>query len=254
MCLSSMSERLESKVNAFLSHADQETIHDIRTTSRRIQAYADLLPKGIRKKSKLSLYLTHVRALFKSTTPIRDIDVVESKLQKFETNPDVKQILDEKKRSREDFLKVAYKAVNNLKKVRAPRFKTYRVSESKLSKRKRKVLRRYRAVLARQLKLASPTIEQLHEFRKNCKMLRYSLEVDSKKNTLMSQLVKIQGDLGIAMDVHATLTALSTLPANDASSKIITVLKEEEENANADYVLSKSKLASSIAKLSFKDN
>ena len=117
-----MNEKLQSKISALLSKPDAETIHDIRTTSRRIQAYTDLLPKSVRKKSKVVLYITRVRTLFKATTKIRDLDIIQEKLKKFETDPEVKLILDQQK-TREDLLTAAIKIASTLKKAGAPRVK-----------------------------------------------------------------------------------------------------------------------------------
>ena len=75
-----MTDKLNSKVVAFVSIPEEETIHDVRTTTRRIQALTELLPKSVRKKGKLETYLGRSRALFKATTEIRDIDVIQSKL------------------------------------------------------------------------------------------------------------------------------------------------------------------------------
>ena len=243
---------MDSKVTDLLSKPDEETIHDVRTTTRRIQALMELLPKNIRKKSKVTVYLARASTLFKTTTPIRDIDIVQSKLKKFEQDPEVKQLLDQKKKTREELLKIAYKAANSLKKSEMPSFKISQIAQSKLSKRKKKLLRRYQSIIEKQMKilLADPTIEHLHEFRKNCKMLRYTLEVDSaKKNPLMSQLVKIQGYLGVIMDVQTTLGALSSV-SREGLGTITEELIAEREKANGNYLAIKPKFASSLTKLS----
>ena len=252
-----MTEKLDTTVDALLSRPEEKTIHDIRTTSRRIQALTEILPKSIRKKTKVRTYLACARALFKTTTQIRDIDVVQSKLNRFEESPDVKQLLEEMKKTRENLLKATYKAADSLRKMGIPKFKANQISESKLSKRRKKILRKYQSILEKQMKvlLASPTLEKLHEFRKNCKMLRYTLELDSRKtDPLMTQLVRIQGSLGVVMDVQATLNSLSGLSASEALEKIIADLTEQREKANEDYLAMKSKLSSSLARLSSKRN
>lgn len=255
--LSSTTEKLDSEVIAFLSKPQEETIHDVRTSTRRVQALAELLPKSIRKKSKVTVYLARARALFKATTPIRDIDIVQSRLKKFEQNPGIKQLLEQKRKARERLLKTAYKAAYSLKNTGVPRFKSSQITQSKLLKRKKKLLRKYQSVLEKQMKilLSNPSVEQLHDFRKNCKMLRYTLELDSRKrDPLLAQLVKMQGALGVVMDVQATLGALSALPASEAFGTIMAELNAEKEKANGDYLAIELKFASSLAKLSPKSN
>ena len=247
-----MNEKLESKIYILLSKPDAETIHDIRTTSRRIQAYTDLLPKSVRRKSKVALYLTRVRTLFKATSPIRDLDIIQEKLKKFETDPEVKLILDQQK-TREDLLAVAIKIASTLKKAGAPRVKVGEIPQSRLSKRKRKILRKYESLLTRQIKVENPTIEHLHDLRKNCKMLRYTLEVDSKRVQLRPFLVKIQGDLGVIMDVQTTLTALSKL-SSAISAAITADIEVEKDNATRNFVANKPKLLSQLARMSSKNS
>lgn len=247
--INSLTEKLDSNLDTLVSKPGKETIHDIRTTTRRIQALTELLPKSIRKKAKVTTYLARSRALFKATTPIRDIDIIQSKLQTFEQYAEVKRVLEAQKERRENLFKVARKAANNLKETEAPRFKSSQISQSKLAKRKKKLTRKYQSLLARQMKilLAKPTIEQLHEFRKNCKMLRYTLEADRGKiDPLMKMLVKIQMDLGVVMDVQAVLNTILALPASEASTVVTSELNAEKEEANTDYLTIRRKLESSI--------
>src|SRR5215510_2223809 len=58
-------------------------IHDLRVTVRRIQVMHKLLPKKIRLSSKQRRYQSALRGLLKSTSEIRDLDILQEALEQF---------------------------------------------------------------------------------------------------------------------------------------------------------------------------
>ena len=231
--LSGSTDKLDSKLKTFLAKPNVKNVHDVRTSIRRVEASFRLLPKNIRKKPNVSSYLTRTRILFKATSPIRDIDIAEGKLKKFETIAGILDLLKRNEEKRAQLLSVAMKAAGTLGKTPRPNIKPSQISESKLSRRRKKIERKFEDSLHDQIAvvLSNPKPEKLHEFRKNCKMLRYSLELDSnrKKKKLVATLEQLQTTLGSVLDDYMTLRFLSDSSLGDAAAPIVSELNAAKD-------------------------
>lgn len=201
-----------------------------------MQALFRLLPKNLRRKGKATRFLASSKRVFKATSQIRDIDITEVKLRQFETYTGFPEFLGLQKEKRVSLLRNANKSSQTLKKTAIPKFKVGQLSDSKLSKREDKIIARLQVQLKSEVGkvLGSPTEDQLHDFRKTCKMLRYSLEVDSRKNKDdLSVLKKLQEILGSVLDNYTTLRYLSDSSLRDSAKPIVEKLKSENEAASA---------------------
>jgi CHAD domain-containing protein len=185
---------------------------------------------------------------------IRDIDIVVAKLTQFEaTTPGLHDFFSSLAERRNKLLSRALNFAKLLEKNTFPKIKLRQISDSKFSKRERKVVRRLRDSLEGGLKIITgdPSPEQLHDFRKNCKMLRYTLEIDSKKT---SKTIQVLGDLqkvlGVLLDNLTTLKILSQSPLRDAIAPIEQRFRAENEKANTELVQTlKSKSMAAIVSL-----
>ena len=232
--LSTTCERLGSKINSLISDPSVENLHDTRTTIRRVQALTRLLPKNLRRKGKATRFLASSKKVFKATSQIRDIDITEVKLKQFETYTGFPEFFGNLKEKRASLLRSATKSFQGFKGTTIPGFKVRQISDSKLSKRENKVIGRHQVQLKSKVPiiLGNPTEEQLHDFRKNCKMLRYTLEVDSRKNKeSLALLKKLQDILGSLLDNNTTLRYLSDSSLRDSAKPIVEKLKSENEAA-----------------------
>jgi CHAD domain-containing protein len=220
--------------------ADPDSVHDTRTTIRRTQALLDLLPKNIRRKKKMEIFLSRTKSLFKATSQVRDIDIVVAKLKQFEaTTPGLQEFFSNQVERRKKLLSAALRFAKLLEKNAFPQIKPRQISDSKFSKREKKVMRRLRDSLGGGLKIitGNPTPEQLHDFRKSCKMLRYTLEIDSKETSkTIKVLANLQKILGSLLDNLTTLKLLSESSLGEAVAAIEQKLRAENETANADLV------------------
>ncbi|MGA2874235.1 MAG: CHAD domain-containing protein [Nitrososphaerales archaeon] len=236
--LSESTDKLDSRLKSFLTRPDLKNVHDVRTSIRRIEASFNLLPKNIRKKKIVSNYLTRTKSLFKSTSPIRDIDIAEGKLRKFETTAGIPDLLKRNEERRAQLLGAAMKVAGTLEKTPIPRIKPSLISESKLSKRRKKIEKKFEDILHDQIAvvLANPKPDALHEFRKNCKMLRYTLELDSnkKKRRLETTLEYLQTTLGNVLDDYTTLGYLA--PLGDKAAPIISELNMARDKDYTKFV------------------
>ena len=236
--LSDSTDKLDSRLKSFLARPNVKSIHDVRTSIRRIEASFNLLPKNVRKKKIVSNYLTRTKSLFKATSPIRDIDIAEGKLGKFETIAGIPDLLKRNEERRAQLLGAAMKEAGRLEETPMPRIKQSQISESKLSKRRKKIEKKFEDILHDQIEdvLSNPKPEELHKFRKNCKMLRYTLELDSnkKKKKLEMTLEYLQTALGSVLDDYMTLGHLS--PLGDVAAPIVSELNMARDNDYAKFV------------------
>ena len=219
-----------------ISNPNAENVHDTRTTIRRVQALFKLLPKNLRRKGKVTRFLSSSKKVFKSTSQIRDIDITQVKLKQFETYTGFPEFFGLQKEKRVSLLRNATKSSQTLKGTAIPRFKVRQITDLKLSKRENKVIGKLQVQLKSQLGIiiGNPTEGQLHDFRKTCKMLRYTLEVDSRKNKEdLAVLKKLQEVLGSLLDNYTTLRHLSASSLRDSARSIVEKLKSENEAARA---------------------
>lgn len=226
-------ENTESRLAAFLEDPSANNIHDIRTSIRRTEASISLLPKNLRG-GEARRYLESAKSLFRATTPLRDIDIVGVELSKFSSVPGVRTLLDINQRKRTKLLRKATRYAESFGKMTVPSIKSSNISQSELSKRRRKVLRRLNERLRNEAQdlLSNPAPDDLHEFRKTCKMLRYTIEIGSKRNQeLRKTLVQIQQILGRMMDIHTTLRFISESSLGVSAVPIIEQLGSESIRA-----------------------
>jgi CHAD domain-containing protein len=169
--------------------ADQILIHDIRTAVRRLDATYKSLPKKLRRNNRVSKYMATSKRLFKLNSQIRDYDIIGEKLQKYSSNSGYKNIADLLKKRREAKLASARKVALSLRDRHRPQIDENDIPPSKLEARFNKIVARLVESIELDLPivLTNPDkIKELHELRKDCKKLRYLLELiphhDSNSN------------------------------------------------------------------------
>ena len=58
-------KRVDDRLDDYIKDSNENNIHDIRTATRRLDASYRSLPKKIRRKNKISKYMTTSKKLFK---------------------------------------------------------------------------------------------------------------------------------------------------------------------------------------------
>ena len=76
-------QRVDKRVNDYIADSNEENIHHIRTSIRRVDASFRSLPKKVRKRNKVSNYIKLCKQLFKINSNIRDYDIIYEKLKLF---------------------------------------------------------------------------------------------------------------------------------------------------------------------------
>src|SRR5438876_10069131 len=180
-------QRVDKRLNDYLKDPNENNIHDIRTAIRRLDASFGSLPKKERNKNNIHDYITIAKRLFKINSQIRDYDIINTKLEKYSPDTAYTQLTESLKRRRKTKLANAIKIATSLRQLPVPYFTENDIVEKKLQRRYNKVVRR----LSERIELNFPVvltnmnkIVELHDMRKDCKKLRYQLELmpDQKDN------------------------------------------------------------------------
>jgi CHAD domain-containing protein len=173
-----------------------------------------------------------MKKLFKATSQIRDIDIIEAKMRQFDSAPALPEFLARQTDKRKQLLVTEAKAAKTLKQTAVPRFKTRQISDTKLSKRTKKVTKRLENRFKGHLSIAlnKPTPDQLHDFRKTCKMLRYTFEIEKEANErVLGPLQELQKLLGGILDNYTTLRSISESSFKNSAALILDKLNLETE-------------------------
>ena len=230
--LDAATKNLNLRLESFRETPNVKNVHDIRTSIRRVEAALKLLPKNLQKKSKVTKYLIQAKSLFRATSKIRDIDIIGDTLLKFDPIPKVRDLLARNQKKRARILPNAMGLASALSKITPPHFASTEISRSRLAKRRKKVEKQFEDQLNLLVDkmVSNPTPDQLHKFRKKCKMLRYTLEFNSKDNKRIGKiLVEIQRSLGTVTDSYTTIRSVSGSLTGGTARPII-----DELNATKD--------------------
>jgi CHAD domain-containing protein len=223
-------ERVNNRLNDYIKDANEENIHDIRTAIRRLEAsYRSLPSRKIRTKKTIREFVKFSKDLFSINSEIRDCDIIIDKLSKEGqiSHQDIQKsfkrsLLDHRKSKLDEAMSSALK----LRMLSVPRLNKINISQKRLKKRFDKVIKRFASRIEENFPLVitnTEKITELHEMRKDCKKLRYLLELLPDKNTknnrseleendyilkLVEKLEKVQDMLGTIHDYDTTLAFL----------------------------------------------
>ena len=171
---------LTRRVKAYLRDPNAENVHRLRTATRRLQAAFALLPKTTRRQSKAQKVMARIKKLMNVNASVRDQDIILSKLSMYKQNPTYERLIADLRKSRKSHLEQAKELALSVQKNPGPRVKPKDVSEPTLQKRHDKVVRKLSSKITSELPLVREDpleVEQLHVVRRDCKQLRYVLEM-----------------------------------------------------------------------------
>ena len=219
-------QRVDKRLNDYLKDPNENNIHDIRTAIRRLDASIGSLPKRERNKNRIRDYIITAKRLFQINSQIRDYDIINTKLKKYSAATVYTQLTDSLERRRKTKLANAIKIATSLRLLPVPYLTEADMVEKKLQRRYNKVVRR----LSERIELNFPVvltnmnkIVELHEMRKDCKKLRYMLELmpdhnNKETHKMITELEDIQDMLG---SIH--------IQNNKETHKMITELEDIQD-------------------------
>ena len=254
-------QRVSNKLDDYIKEPNEENIHDIRKAIRRLEAsYRSLPSKKVRRKRVLREYAEYSKKLFSINSQIRDFDIIGEKLSNV-GNLDQQDKLESIKgslfRQRRTKLNEAISFALKLRKLRVPKLtKKIKISNKKSKKRFSKLIGKFGTRIEWNFPIVvndSEKVTQLHELRKDCKKLRYLLELlpdsNSKDQTgemddyvskLMEKLESVQDILGIIHDYDTIIAYLRRRKGTGTRStlvnSIIAQLNQERQNKYEEFV------------------
>lgn len=233
-------QRLDNKTSSYIKNSNEKNIHDIRTSVRRFHASFLTLPKRYRKEYGLSEYNQLANQFFKLNSEIRDLDIIRGKLKEYPETIQKNNAIDLLKNERQSKLEGARTFALTLKNVNSNKIlDKIDITEKEIQKRYNKILiiltnkieTNFLIVITNPLK-----VEELHALRKDCKKLRYLLEILGKEDNNAIRMVKtlqnIQDILGSVRDYDVTIEYLKKL---EPSKEIQDIISNETELRRLKY-------------------
>lgn len=202
-------EKVLSELKSYIKDQNAEAVHDLRTSIRKFDATLRVLPKEERKKKSVKRYSSRLNGLLKMNTQVRDYDILLSRLReaKDESGPLTSDIAHKKKQrlaqSKKEAMRVIYEKPPSIKNV----------SQKRLDRRFGNVIDKFDSRIVQVLPEVASDPKQdetLHKMRKDCKKLRYVLELSPKQrySKAIELLVSWQDLLGAIHDTDIVLEFL----------------------------------------------
>lgn len=232
-------QRTDKRVNDYITDSNEGNIHDIRTAIRKVDASFRSLPKKVRKKNRVYDYITASKQLFKINSQVRDYDIIYGKLEKYSSEPVYAELTGALKKRRDTKLRKARNIALSLKKLPLPKVDEDDMPNKKLQQRFNKVVSRFSDRIELNFPIVITNVnktQQLHEMRKDCKKLRYLLEILPNQNNeiakTITELEEIQDMLGSIHDDDITIAYLRRVKQ---PKKVHHILDEEIAERNKKY-------------------
>ncbi len=220
-------ERVGKRLDAYIRDPGSEkNIRGARTALRRLDATFSLLPKKVRRqnRSKMEKY----RKFFKANSKVRDYDIISSRLAALGA-PDESKVLQRKRKAE---LQRALALARSLKKMAAMRLDGMQDDklEARLDKATAKLTIKMKELLPVVLSDGN-RVKELHRLRKDCKKLRYVLEMapaESKARYAKmaarvihnNALEELQDRLGTIHDSDITIAYLQSIKSQFVEKEV----------------------------------
>lgn len=225
-------KRVDQRLSLFLESQSEDNVHDLRTALRRVQTRAQILQKRLRKE-ELGDYLSLSKKLLKSTTAIRDLDIIQDKLGLYHM-PNDDLLIRKMNTKRKKLLSKSEKFARKLKRSR-PEVSVEDIKEAKLRKKFQKLVAKWNQDIKSLLPLVlkgPEQLEELHILRITCKRLRYILEATHSDLKRIKTLVNWQNYLG---EIHDSDVAVQYLSEARQSPSIMNVISEIKKSRDKQY-------------------
>jgi CHAD domain-containing protein len=208
--LSGIAQKVSNRLEKCLENPTEENIHDVRTAIRRLESAWSVLPKKIRQKRKVQKFVQLHKKFFKATSKIRDFDIIQHRVDSLSATEEIKKLVYEKKNHQ---MSTAQKQAKQAQSVKFPKIAQNKISPSKLEKRFRKISVKITENIHALIPVvisSEDKIAELHQLRKDCKKLRYILELtpNAESYDFVSRLKQMQDLLGSIHDSDITMAFL----------------------------------------------
>jgi CHAD domain-containing protein len=239
--------KVSGRLDDYLRDPNEENIHDIRTALRRLDSSYISLPRNVRNRNNIKKYAKQGKNLFRINSRIRDYDIIAEKVRQYsDGNGNVTKMLEARlENARKKKLEEAKVLAVALRKMKLPKLKQSKISERKLNKRYNKLVDKFASRIEMNYPVVitnSDKITELHEMRKDCKKLRYLLELlgpdganTKSVSQLIDQLQKAQDRLGAIHDYDTVVSYLNHRPRNRGIEGIIHDIIEDRKRRYEEF-------------------
>ncbi len=225
-------QRVKERLAAYVAEPENdEKVHDVRTSLRRLEASFMLMPKKLRKRNRQQLD-AH-KEFFKANSRVRDYDIIRGRIAARAQGELLAQLvadLDTKRMAEADKAVGVARAISAL-----PAASLKGLNYSELESRMEEVAGRLLGKVKKGLPAVVANrrnVEELHRLRKDLKKLRYALEVmpggikiQYEKKVLKmlkgknaeKRLKELQDELGTIHDMDITVQYLASLRTKAAA-------------------------------------
>jgi CHAD domain-containing protein len=226
--------RVNSRLRSYLGQQSEDNVHDLRTALRRVETRSQLLQKRLRKK-ELGDYLSLSKRLFKSTTKIRDLDVIKDQLSQQHHLSSDDSLIKEISARRKKLVPKSKKLSGKLERTKT-QVSSDDIKEPKLRKKLQKLVSKLDRNITSLLPLVlkgPDRLEELHSLRMNCKKLRYILEATHSDPKRIKTLENWQNYLGKIHDYDVSVQYLAEVKNSPA---VVTIISEIKKSRNMQYL------------------
>jgi len=231
-------DSLGKRLKAFLVDPDEDNLHDMRTAIRRADASMSALPKRFRGRRKTKTLSGRLEDLMRQSAKVRDLDTVRARLSAYPPSGAHDLLLPRIEKSRRRQLRSTVSLASSIRKLSSLCPDESDLDEKKVRKRVDKVAKKLKSRVDRTLPvvLAEPDkTVVLHSLRKDCKRLRYTLELvpeHGEESKLVKTMRSWQDLLGEVRDGDV---AIGYLEGVGRSAAVDEILKAERNRRRRDY-------------------
>ncbi len=190
-------ERVARSLREYLGDPNEENTKALRASARRLATILGVVPRRSRKKT-MKQSRDRCRKLLRTTSKVRDADIIHERLSKFAGDPTVELLLSNLKEEREVYASESMKAAWRLFEAHRP--KPDRKDFKGSTRWVRKTLSKLDTEIGAELPLVVKNegkVDELHSLRKHAKTFRYVLELmpASRSSSIMTEVLRSWQDV-----------------------------------------------------------
>ena len=223
---------VNKQLKLYLDEPNEEHIHNIRTSIRRLETAYSIISKSSKTKTSEKL-IKYFKDFFSFNSKIRDYDIILEKLIDYGYDLESEPVLILQKKKLQRLVK-AIQIAKKLSNVKKPKIKQNKKITSKFEKRILSLISDFNKFIPVVISNES-NVEELHSMRKTVKKLRYVLELEPNNSyqNIISNLKQLQTLLGYIHDCDIFIWYVQKIKNDD--DRISNILDLEKTKRNKIY-------------------
>jgi len=195
---------VDTRLEEFLRSGDSPTTAAVRKAIRRLRTTYLVLPKSVRRNTRVKRYVSASKKLSKAVGKVRDIDTIAAWAMQVSEGKDQRSFISDLGRLRASNLRTALLKAKELEKTKTPSLDLRDFGGIDKGKRADKVEKRLSRRVDKDFEefLSTQEVDVMHALRKDSKRLRQLMELLERGEAppLLGRLRSIQDDVGAIRD------------------------------------------------------